>query len=229
MSRVKAILRHWNGANKRKIETRPEWFSYEKCYRSVKNDNVDLHILLDGTRDGHHFEFDKEDNVVEFTGGTDHDSLRFALDYVKAQNFKQDDIVYFIEDDYLHRPGWSEVMIEAFDNINSDYLTLYDHLDKYHHPGYDKLQSKVLYTKSCHWRTTPSTCNTYAGKWSTFIKHWDDHHYHWCLPENTHDGYDHTKFVRLWQAGSNLISSIPAYSTHCEKQFLSPLINWSKI
>ena len=40
------------------------------------------------------------------------------------------------------------------------------------------------------------------------------------VPENTHGGYDHTKFLHLWREGSNLISSIPGYSNHCDlKEF----------
>ena len=65
MSKIKVFLRHWNGATKRKQNVRPEWFSYEKCYRSIKNANIDLTILLDGTKQDHHFQFDPEDKIIE--------------------------------------------------------------------------------------------------------------------------------------------------------------------
>jgi hypothetical protein len=224
MNKIKAFLRHWNGATQRKQNARPEWFSYEKCYRSVKNAKTDLTILLDGSTSNHHFPFDPEDKIIEFQGGSDSASFLFCLETIKSFNLKDDDIVYIIEDDYIHRPGWENIMEEAFNSFDVDYITLYDHPDKYFLPMYDNLQSKILYTQSTHWRTTPSTCNTYAGKWKTFKKHWEIHT-KYCMPEHTHDGYDHTKFIELWNSGSNLISSIPGYSTHCENQFLSPLIN----
>ena len=86
-----------------------------------------------------------------------------------------------------------------------------------------------MHSKNIHWRSTPSTCNTYAAKWKTFKKHWDIH-VMYCLPEHTHGGYDHTKFLHLWREGSNLISSIPGYSNHCDlQQYWSPIIDWSKI
>ena len=66
MSKIKVFLRHWNGAINRKQNVRPEWHSYEKCYRSVKNADVDLTILLDGNKENHHFQFDTEDKVIEF-------------------------------------------------------------------------------------------------------------------------------------------------------------------
>lgn len=228
MSKIKVFLRHWNGATKRKQNVRPEWFSYEKCYHSVKNADVDLTILLDGTKQNHHFQFDPEDKIIEFTGGGDAESFLFCLNFIKDQNLNPEDIVYIVEDDYLHLKGWDQMLSEAFNTFDVDYVTLYDHPDKYFLPMYDNLQSKLLHSPSIHWRTTPSTCNTYSGKWKTFQKHWNTH-IKYCLPENTHDGYDHTKFLDLWQQGSNLISPIPGYSTHCELSFLTPTVNWSQI
>jgi hypothetical protein len=228
MNKIKVFLRHWNGATGRKQNVRPDWFSYEKCYRSIKDANVDLTILLDGTKENHHFQFDKEDKVIEFTGGSDASSFLFCLETIKSSNPQDNDIIYIVEDDYLHIQGWDMIMKEAFESFNVDYVTLYDHPDKYFLPMYEQLQSKILHTKTSHWRTTPSTCNTYSAKWKTFQKHWDIH-MKYCLPKNTHDGYDHTKFIELWNQGSNLISSVPGYSTHCEIPFLSPLTDWSKI
>jgi hypothetical protein len=229
MNKIKVFLRHWNGAINRKQNIRPDWFSYEKCYHSIKNANIDLTILLDGTKQNHHFKFNEDDIVIEYTGGSDPASLLYCLNHIQKQSLNDEDIIYIVEDDYLHIPGWENIMKEAFDNFDVDYVSLYDHPDKYFLPMYNDLQSKILYTKSTHWRTTPSTCNTYAGKWKTFQKHWDTH-MKYCLPEYTHDGYDHTKFLDLWSQGSNLISCLPGYSTHCdEKHFLSPLTDWSKI
>jgi hypothetical protein len=228
MSKIKVFLRQWNGAVRRKQNVRPEWFSHEKCYTSIKQGSVDLHILLDGTKENHHFKFSPGDKVTEYVGGSDAASLLFCLRYIQQQQLDPDDVVYIVEDDYLHLPGWDTILYEAFQTFEVDYVTLYDHSDKYFLPGYADLQSKVMTSDSIHWRTTPSTCNTYAGKWKTFQKHWDTH-IKYCLPDATHDGYDHTKFLDLWQQGSNLISAIPGYSTHCEIGYLSPCIDWSRV
>jgi glycosyltransferase involved in cell wall biosynthesis len=208
---------------------RPTWFSYEKCYRSVKNANIDLYILIDGTIKNHHFQFDIEDRIQEFNGGDDASSLLYCLNYIEKQQFDDDDIIYIVEDDYYHRPNWDSILLEAFDTFDVDYVTLYDHEDKYTFEVYDNLQSKILHSANVHWRTTPSTCNTYAAKWKTLKKHWNEFHIKYCLPEFTHGGYDHTKFVQLWSAGSNLISCIPGYSTHSEIPFISPIVEWDKI
>jgi hypothetical protein len=228
MSKIKVYLRQWNGASNRKQDVRPNWFSYEACYKSIKNANIDLTILLDGTKENHHFQFGKGDRIIEFKGGSDASSLLFCLETIKSDNLQDEDIVYLVEDDYLHRPGWDLVMDEVFNSLNVDYVSLYDHPDKYFLAMYNDLQSKILFTTSSHWRTTPSCCNTYSGKWKTFKKHWETH-IKYCLPEFTHDGYDHTKFLDLWRQGSNLISCIPGYSTHCELNLLSPLIDWEDV
>ena len=38
----------------------------------------------------------------------------------------------------------------------------YDHLDKYKLPQYKELKSQIFVTKSCHWRTVPSTTFTFG-------------------------------------------------------------------
>lgn len=234
---IRIINRQWNKANLRKQEVRPEWFSYEKCFDKLfQSDSkaTDLHVLIDGTIENHHFRIpllnECLDNyqLVEFEGGSDASSFKFALNHIANQNFDDEDIIYLVEDDYLHVADWEFVLENVFKEYNIDYVTLYDHPDKYFSPMYKNLEASLLVSKDCHWRTTPSTCNTYAGKWKTFKKHWDIH-WKFCQPEFTHDGYDHTKFITLWQNGSNLISPIPAYSTHCEKNFLSPLIDWKHV
>jgi hypothetical protein len=40
---------------------------------------------------------------------------------------------------------------------------------------------------------------------------------------------DHDKFINLWSIGSNLVSSIPGYSTHVEGNMFSPIIKWQEI
>lgn len=224
---IHIFLRQCNCSINRKVERRPEWFSFQKCFDSLLVENADITICLDGSLDKHHVDF-YDNEVIEFTGGTDHASLQYLLDTVKSKNLSDDTIVYLVEDDYLHRPDWDKIMLEGFQSFNVDYISLYDHPDKYFFPMYDSLQSKVLHSKSLHWRTTPSTCNTYAGKMSTFKRHWDIH-MKYCRNDITHDAYDHTKFVELWEIGSNLITPMPGYSTHCELPFISPIFDWSTV
>lgn len=79
-----------------------------------------------------------------------------------------DEAIYFVEDDYLHFQG-----ITAFGHRNpvaaiqeglkfSDYVTLYDHPDKYNSEYNFGETSRCFKTKHSHWRHTISTCMTFS-------------------------------------------------------------------
>jgi hypothetical protein len=103
-------------------------------------------------------------------------------------------------------------------------VTLYDHGDKYQEM-YKDFMTKVLHTELSHWMPTPSTTNTFAVKMKTLKEDY-------IIQKKWSVGYepsaDHAKFIELNQRGKNLISSIPGYSTHCQKEFLAPCIDWEK-
>ena len=174
-----------------------------------------------------HFLAHKEVNKVSVKGGNDAQSFLNLLNYVNEQEYGDDDIIYFLEDDYLHKEGWIDILLEGFEHIGADYYTLYDHPDKYWSGMYDELQSKVIATPTVHWRTAPSTTNTYACKFKTLKEHFDIHVKYCDLAAKWTK--DHDKFTHLWSIGSNLISCIPGYSTHVEGNMLSPTVDWSNI
>ena len=140
--------------------------------------------------------------------------------------------MYFLEDDYLHKEGSEEVLKDGFD-LYFDYVTLYDHPDKYLNPfeggnpfcsGRSE-QTRVFLGKYCHFKLTNSTTGTFAAKVQTLredeaiIRKWFSGTY----------GYDFNMFQELLFKGRRLASPIPGYSTHCEVEWLTPLTDWSKI
>ena len=233
--KIHTFIRHCNFSANSVGKNRPIGFSREKCWENLKstiNKNIDttITVIFDDTPNKDHFLYNtqknKEYNIVCKNGGTDAHSFLNLINYVVEQSIGDDDIVYITEDDYLHKEDWNKIMLDAFQNMEVDYLTLYDHADKYFLPMYNNLTSAIIPTKLCHWRTTPSTTNTYACKFKTLKNHIEIHR-QFCDLEK---GFtrDHDKFTYLWQHGSNLISSIPGYSTHCEIEYMSPITNWEK-
>ena len=223
---VKVFVRHCNFSANSVNKPRPSWFSRAACYKNLKEtaEGCDITVMFDGKPNQEHFLYqNQEDKIVCNDGGNDGRSFLNVLEYVHKQDFSDDTIVYFLEDDYMHRKGWVNILKEAFSHMEVDYVTLYDHPDKYS-PMYSELQSSLIITPSTHWRTIPSTTNTYAMKFSTFKKHYSIHR-EYCDLRRGHT-YDHDKFLKLWSVGSNLISCIPGYSTHCETGVISPIINW---
>jgi hypothetical protein len=136
-------------------------------------------------------------------------------------------IVYFVEDDYIHLPGSDRLILEAFNSsLSFDYLTLYDHPDKYV-DGYNPLVegggelSRVYFTGSAHWKETNSTTMTFAATVKT-IKADKGVFERFCkggIP-NDFRMYRFLKKVRH----RRLISSIPGYASHCETGAETPLL-----
>ena len=209
---------------------RPKWFDKVEIFRNLKS-TIDpkvanLNIVYD-----EHFGpigdtfLDSEENTEIINCGNEAGSFLRTLEIVESRGYDDDTIIYFVEDDYLHRENWCEVLIEAFD-LPTQYVSLYDHLDKYIDSGYDNLESKVFFTNSCHWRTVPSTCNTYAGKLRQLNQDMVIHkHFSAASPDGI--SMDHAKFVELGRHGRRLITPMPGYSTHCDLLH-SPTIDWEK-
>ena len=160
-----------------------------------------------------------------------HGAGTFNLALDKALTFDDDEIVYFIENDYLHKPN-SMKLIEEGLNIG-DYVTLYDHPDKYMNGDVggnpyiteNSEITRVMLTESVHWKITNSTTMTFAAKVKTLRQDEEVLRQH---TSGTHPN-DFHMFIDLYNRGKRLLSSIPGYSTHGETAWLAPLTNWKKI
>ena len=131
------------------------------------------------------------------------------------------DIIYFCENDHLHLPSQKEYLIDGLNYF--DFITLYDHPDKYKQIYYN-LNSKIFCGNLCHWRTTPSTVMTFATKKITLLKTLN------ILKLNKFNNnnipLDHELFLYLGENNYTLGSCIPGRSTHLDIGGLTPLINW---
>jgi hypothetical protein len=232
MRPIYVFVRHCAQSSNSVNKGRPSWFTKERALcnlLSTKDHNTHVTILLDtaSTPDASsYFAYNYNVKVVEAHGGTDAHSFINLINYVCNQGLPDDSIIYLLEDDYIHKQGWTDVLREAFDAKIAPYVTLYDHPDKYFMPLYKNLVSKLFVTPSCHWRTTPSTTNTYASLFST-LKHNKEIHLRFS---DTKVGFtfDHQKFVYLAEKGQILVSSVPGFSTHVENGLLSPIEGWHK-
>ena len=94
--------------------TRPEWFNKIKVFENFKNtldpDLVNYTIVYDefyGSIDKTHLA--QEKNVEVVNHGSECESFLSTLDLVQSRNFDDDQIIYFLEDDYLHQIGRAHV------------------------------------------------------------------------------------------------------------------------
>ena len=219
-------------------KVRPPWFSHETCFRNLlrtvardpRADRVRIVIVYDSS---------KEDFVEDFiakyyantslglglqfiAGGSDRNSFLITLRLAQELASQPTDLVYLLENDYLHQDGWVSKVFEAFDSpMRFDYLSLYDHNDKYIYDMYQDLQSRVLFSGTHHWRTAPSTCASFLFEARTLAA--DQDILGAGLP-------DYQFFARLGSERQRvLITPIPGLSTHSMAGYLSPGVPWDAI
>ncbi len=174
--------------------------------------------------------YKSKDHILYVDKGNGAATFNIALD--EALKMNDNDTVYFLENDYLHKPNSRAIIEEGFE-LGAKFVSLYDHPDKYLSP--DKggnpyceggaEDTRVYLTDSVHWKITNSTTMTFASQVSTLrenegtLRTWTS---------GTHPD-DFQMFLELRYAKQLLITPIPGYATHGETAWLSPLTDWSKI
>lgn len=220
-------------------KVKPAYISNESCLKNFCNvfhDYIyDIHVLADNcnqsTLDMVKKYIDPV-NIEKVSVGHGAGTFNLALD--KALTFQDNEVVYFLENDYLHKPKADFMLMQAFETIKPDYATLYDHPDKYMPASIggnlyieeDGGEVTKLYCSGdCHWKLTNSTTMTFAANIKTLKE--DEA----ILRKWTKEKYpnDFQMFLELRKKGRTLVSSVPGYSTHGETAWLSPLTNWSEI
>lgn len=224
--KIHIFYRHYN-IEKTDNKGRPAWFDYEKCFQNllntIKSENIELHVVFDGNIEANFINNYKDEFTThQIKAGNDQSSFFQTWEIAKNTPMEMVDLVYFLENDYLHTLDWAEKTIELFSTYKLlHYVSLYDHNDKYFLPAYDDLLSKVFVTSNHHWRTTPSTCGSFIITRELLELDYDI---------NTSIVGDHNKFLQLTEERNRMvITPIPGLSTHCMEGLMSPTVNWSKI
>lgn len=172
----------------------------------------------------------KQFELVEVSVGHGAGTFNLALD--KALTYDDNEIIYFLENDYLHKSNSKYLLEEGF-TLGASFVSGYDHPDKYLDPSKGgnpycdggAEDTRLYLTDSCHWKITNSTTMTFASKVSTLkkvepiLRKWTS---------DTHPN-DFQMFLELRQNNELLVTPIPGFSTHGETSWLSPLTDWSRI
>jgi len=228
---MKVIYRLSDGGNPK---VKPEYINNEKCLNNFCNEfrDQDITVIADNISDKTTEMVESYDVVIEHTdfrsGGK---AFIHALEIAKEYN--DDTIVYFVENDFLHKPNSHKIILEGI-NLGAHYVSLYDHPDKYidgDRGGNPQVEgggevTRLLLSTSCHWKLTNSTVLTFATKAKTIKKDFDI--WKQCVLDSPHLG-SYYAFTKLRDQGRALITSVPGYATHGETQWLSPLTDWSKV
>ena len=205
--------------------TSVEGFDSIKCLRnflSCIDDKDKLIIFIDNSSD----EFceaikDIHPNIIRINLGNCK-SFLFAVNY-SINHFNNHEIVYFIENDYLHMSNIEQYLEDGF-NTGAKFVSLYDHPTVYNDIEFPNLKSNIFLGKKTYWRTTPYTCMTFATTVERLRLH-QDLIFQACVQQVT--PLDVSLFTNIRQTGDVLVSSMPGRATHLEKSYLSPFVDWS--
>ena len=142
---------------------------------------------------------------------------------------KGDDLIFFVEDDYLHFESMLEEMIASYERISSqikkdifvcsaDYPFLY----------MDNTKTNILIGNNRHWRTISKSLCSFMTSKSLIIKYWNNF-YKNCL--DRHDPFE--KYLNEIYEKEFCISPLKSLSVHMtninSSYGLSPFINYKKI
>ena len=218
-------------------KVKPEYINNEACLKNALEvfpwDEYDWSIIADNISE-------ETNNMIQRYISRDHidyvsighgaGTFNLALD--EALQLADEEVVYFLENDYLHKPSSNKIILEGLE-LGASFVSLYDHPDKYLPPSQGgnpyceggAEDTRVYLTESTHWKITNSTTMTFASTVKNLVRTEP------TLRKYTQGTYpeDFKMFLDLREQGELLISSIPGYSTHGETAWLTPLTDWSQI
>ena len=139
------------------------------------------------------------------------------------------DLIFFVEDDYLHFEPMMEEMIASYERIASqvnrdifmcpaDYPYLYMNNEK----------TNILIGNKRHWRTINQTLCTFMTTKSLLDKYWDNF-YNTCLDRN--DPFEkHLNEIYVKEFCISPLKSLSLHLTNVNSSYgLSPFINYKKL
>jgi hypothetical protein len=209
-------------------------FDEDYCIKNYNNEdsNVQLSIL----------DFDMLIALCDEMGikyefiqaGSSAKSFNKALDI--ALTYDDDEIVYFVENDYIHKLDSDVVLKNVFEsNICQNlFVSLYQHPDKFLHSNFggnpfvhsDNSYSTILYqNENCYWNVVDSTTMTFATKVTT-LKQFESIIREFTAGEYPHDA---NMFWKLNQNNCRLVTPLPSFATHGETKWLAKFENWKQI
>lgn len=197
---------------------KPEYINNLTCLRNFVKRFKEADITVYGDRLEESTIREIENMGVGFVSTKTHGNAQTFVETLnKAMELDGDDFVYFVEDDYIHTADAHKILSEGLNKF--DYVSLYDHSDKYN--GTPVI---LTYTKSTHWQLANSTTMTFAGQVKK-IEQDIEVFYKYTLGDHPHDYF---LWTELLQNNRTLGTPIPGRSTHGITQFLSPTLKWKE-
>jgi hypothetical protein len=204
------------------IDDKTEEANLNKLKNLTNNSNIDINI--DKVNHEKYKELIKEQKSEQT-----YSNLASLLSCYEIAKKNADDLVFFVEDDYLHFEPMMEEMIASYERISSqinndifmcpaDYPYLYMNNQK----------TNVLIGNKRHWRTVNETLCTFMTSKFFLEKYWDNF-YKTCL--DRHDPFE--KYINEIYNTEVCVSPLKSLSVHFtnvnSSYGLSPFIDYKKL
>lgn len=213
-------------------KVKPDYITNENCLKNFCNvffDYIDsIHIIADNVNDDTYAmiqRYIRIENITKVSVGHGAGTFNLALD--KALKWEDDEIVYFVENDYIHLQDSTKIIEDGF-KLGANYMNLYLHPDKFlipSHGGNPEVDSDGGYLTKIYRGETElfgifnSTTMTFASQVKTLKEDESILRKH---TSGTHPN-DFHMFLELRDNNRSLLGPLNTYATHGETRWLSPL------
>lgn len=147
------------------------------------------------------------------------------------------DLVYFVEDDYLHAPSAVAEMIDAHalfkERLGGREVALhpYDDPKNYWSVIFSHENCRVVYGTRRHWRTNTHTTNTCWIEKETLTRNWHLFELlalHSSTPYGrAHHIFEASTINRIWREQVSLFTPIPSLALHLQyEEHKDPYLDW---
>ena len=199
----------------------------EKMYKIIAKINIKFEIInLDLEKFKQIKVLNKNNPAIEKNMRATMASILTSFNIAKE---KSNDLVYFVEDDYIHKKETIIEMVSTYEKIATeldrelflcpvDYPYLYKKLDN----------SNILIGNNYHWRTVNESLLTFLTSKDLINKYWNEL---LLMAENEHSPFE-TPLHKIFEK-ELCLSPIPSLAMHCTNVNsifgLSPNMNWKKL
>ena len=219
--------------------------SFQSLYESLQGIPHTIHVIGDSlSPELQSFFASRHCKLIQGKYGND-ESIRQTIKL--ANQFPEDDWIYFCEDDYVHVPHamryihnflqdpyqtmdhtkrvytWS-----SFINLKKKDIIIHptDYPDRY--SGKYRRFSFIFHSNDCHWRQITDTTFTFLLKGSTLKRHNN------LLLRSAHGANDRLLSKHLYGRFTFFnkvlaLSPMPGLATHMHRDTMSPLVDWESV
>jgi glycosyltransferase involved in cell wall biosynthesis len=147
------------------------------------------------------------------------------------------ELVYFVEDDYLHAPSAIPEMLDAHVRFRETLgrevaLHPYDDPKNYWSPIFSREDCRVVYGGHRHWRTNTHTTNTCWVEVETLRRNWELFEllarYSSTPFGQQHHIFEASTINRIWREQVALFTPIPSLALHLQhEEHRDPYLDWA--